>query len=186
MNNEIMKQESTTLSNENVRVISAMVQEMMRPILESVGELLKHNTEAMEQIAASQKLTSDRIEALEKQVRLNTPMSSQQVKYLNDAIRDKARELLDKKDLANDKKAVTKLSGMIRKEVLSRYGVGGLRDIPKHEYSVAMNQIGMWNNVLAMKDIVREARERAEQNRDRNGPRAHLDGQKAHEQVDHQ
>lgn len=164
MSNEIVKQESTSLSNENVQLISAMVQEMMRPVMESIGQLLKHNTDAMEQIAASQKLTSDRIEALEKQVRLNTPMSAQQVKYLNDAIREKARDLLDKKDLSCDKKAVTKLSGLIRKDVLSRYGVGGLRDIPKHEYNVAMGQIGMWSNVLAVKDVVRDAQKRAEEN----------------------
>ena len=65
-----------------------------------------------------------------------------------------------------DKKAITKLGGLIRKSVLSRYGISSVREIPKHEYSVALSQIEIWSDVLAVRDVVRDARERAEQTRE--------------------
>ena len=86
-------------------------------------------------------------------------MTPQQVKFLNDAIRARARELLDKRGV-DDRKAVTKLSTAARKALLSRYGVAALHDIPKHEYSVAMNHVSTWNDMLAVRDIVKEVRER--------------------------
>lgn len=159
---DMIKRENAALSQENMEVVAAVVREMMTPIMQSIGQMLEHNTQAMDQIAAAQQITNDRIEALEKQVRLNTPMSGKQVQYINDAIKSRARELLDKRQCAEDKKAITKLGNAIRKSVLARHGVGSLREVPKHEYTVAMNQIGMWNDLLVIKDVVREARERAE------------------------
>lgn len=101
------------------------------------------------------------MEALEKQVRLQTPVTDRQAKYLADAARDKARELLDKRKM-NDRKAITKLAGCIKKSVLARYGIGSLRETPRCEYNVAMNMIETWNVALTVFDIVREARERSE------------------------
>ena len=85
--------------------------------------------------------------------------------YLNDAIRQRARLLLDKKGI-EDKKAITKLGNMIRKSVLSRHGIGNIREIPKHEYSVDMSYIGTWNDVLAVHDVVKDAKIRAEKEGD--------------------
>ena len=85
-------------------------------------------------------------------------VTGKQVSYLNDAIRAKARELLDKRGVDNAK-AITKLGNQIRKAVLSRYGIGCLREIPKHEYNVAMQQIGMWSDVLTVRDVVKWAEE---------------------------
>lgn len=142
-------------------MIADVIRGMMEPVMNSIAKLLKNNTEAMEQIAASQQAMSNRITDLEKQMRLQTPMTSKQVQYLNDAIRDRARELLDKRGYADDKKAVTKLGNAIRKSVLSRYGVGSLRDIPRHEYQVALNQIGMWNVIITIRDVEKEAHKRS-------------------------
>lgn len=146
------------------QAISVVVTEIMRPVMESIGKLLKNNTEAMEQIAASQDVIRNRMEALEKQVRLNTPVTDKQARYLVVKARDKARELLEKKEsgLSEDKKAVTKLAGLIKKDVMMRNGVGSLREIPRCEYSVTMSQIEIWNNALALFDIVKEARKRKE------------------------
>lgn len=141
--------------------VAAAVTEIMRPILESIGTLLKNNTEAMEQIATSQDVIRNRMEALEKQVRLQTPVTDRQAKYLADKARDRARSLLDKKGI-DERKAVTKLAGIIKKDVIARYGVGSLREIPRCEYNVAMGQMETWMNGLAVLDIAREARKRAE------------------------
>ena len=141
--------------------IGSIIAEIVRPVMEAMGKVLENNTNAMEEVAAALAVQNDRLAALEKQIRLQTPVTGKQVGYLNDAIRQRSRELLDKRDI-DDKKAVTKLGNAIRKSVLARYGIDSLRETPKHEYPVAMQQIGMWSDALTVRDIVKEARERAE------------------------
>lgn len=147
------------ITQEQAQMIPAIIQQMMGPLVETMVTMLKNNTEALNQLAATQQIQADRLEALEKQIRLNTLVTPQQVKYINDAIRTRARELLDKRGV-DDKKAVTRLGNAVRKALLSRYGVGALHDIPKHEYGVAQNYIATWNDMLAVRDIVKEFRER--------------------------
>ena len=144
------------------QAIGLYITEIMRPLMETVSKLLENNTSALEQLSAAQTVQNDRLEALEKQIRLQTPVSGKQVSYMNDAIRERARNQLEKYGYSDDKKTVTKLCNVIRRAVLSRYGVSCLREIPKHEYTVAMSQIGMWSNALAVRDIVKEAKAREE------------------------
>lgn len=141
--------------------IGEIIAELMRPVIQTMSKMLENNTVALEQLSAAQSIQNDRLGALEKQIRLQTPISGKQVSYLNDAIRARARELLDKRDV-DDRKATVRLGNAIRKAVLSRYGVSGLREIPKHEYNVALQQIGMWSDALTVRDVVKEARSRAE------------------------
>ena len=154
------------------QTLGAYITQIMKPVMETVSKLLENNTAALEQLSAAQSIQNDRLEALEKQIRLQTPVTAKQVTYINEAIRDKARELLDKYERADDAKAVKKLGNAIRKAVLSRYGVSCLHEIPRHEYYVAIGQIGMWSNALTVRDIVREAKERERE--DQQNPR--LDG----------
>ena len=142
--------------------LGQMLTTMMQPILNAMGTMIKNNTEAIDRMAAGMTMMSDRMEALEKQVRLNTPIDSRQERYLQSAMKDRARELLDKRGLADDKKAVKKLTAAIRKSVLARYGIGTVREIPKHEYNVAMGQISSWMDMLLIRDIAKEAREHAQ------------------------
>ena len=160
--NELTKPEGTALSPETAEIVAVVVRDMMAPLMESIGKMLQHNTEAMEQIAAAQQLTSQRIADLEKRVRLQTPVSETQEKYIKDAIRARARELLDAKGYADDRKAVTKLSGAIRKKVLERYGKGSLREVPAYDYETVLKQISIWNDLLAVRDVTKEAKNRAE------------------------
>lgn len=150
------------LSPETARMVSAVVREIVTPILQSIGVMLEHNTQAMEQIAAAQQATSERIAALEKRVRLQTPMSKSQEGCINAAIRARARELLEGRGFSDDKKAVTKLCGIIRKSVLVRYGVSSLREAPAYDYETALKQVSMWKDLMAIRDVEKEARARAE------------------------
>lgn len=159
--NDLSVNENAALTPETAEIVAAVVRSMMAPLMESIGEMLKHNAEAMEQIAAAQQLTSQRMADLEKRVRLQTPMSRTQEKYVQEAVRARARELLDGKGYAEDRKAVNKLAGAIRRNVLSRYGVASLREVPAYEYEVALKQVTMWNDLLAIRDVVKEARRRA-------------------------
>ena len=141
--------------------LGQIITEMMRPVMQTIGKMLENNTAALEQLSAAQSVQNDRLEALEKQIRLQTKVDGKQVSYLNDAIRHKAREMLDKRGI-DDSKATVKLGNAIRKAVLKRYGISTLRDVPKHEYNVALNQIDMWSDLLTVRDVAKEARNRAE------------------------
>lgn len=138
--------------------MTAAIHEVIMPVMASLSEMMKNNTEALQYLAAQQKVQTDRMEALEKQIRLNTLVTPTQSRYLNDAIRKRSREILSKKGIEGDKKAITRLSASIRKSVLSRYGIASMHEIPKHEYPIALQQIGMWNDALTVRDVVKEAR----------------------------
>ncbi|MBR3740595.1 MAG: ORF6C domain-containing protein [Clostridia bacterium] len=142
--------------------IATTIQAMMAPVMRNIGEILERNNQAMERIAATQQMMSQRISDLEKQVRLKTPLSRAQERYINDTIRARARELLEAKGFAEDKKAVSKLGGHIRKSVLARYGVDSLREAPAYDYETALDQVKCWYDPLVIRDVVKEAREREE------------------------
>ena len=150
--------------------LGQIVAEIISPVMKTIGKLLENNTAALEQLSSAQSVQTDRLEALEKQIRLQTLVTSKQVYYLNDAIRMRARELLDKRSVS-DNKAITKLGNLIRKSVLARYGVSSLRDVPKHEYNVALSQIGMWNDILSVRTVAAQFRNNAEMEADTHNAR---------------
>lgn len=150
--------------------LGQIVAEIISPVMKTIGKLLENNKAALEQLSSAQSVQNDRLEALEKQIRLQTLVTSKQVYYLNDAIRMRARELLDKRSVG-DKKAITKLGNLIRKSVLARYGVSSLRDVPKHEYNVALSQIGMWNDILSVRTVAAQFRNNAEMEADTHNAR---------------
>ena len=149
--------QSYTLTQEQAQTLPALIEQMIAPLMETMAKMIAHNTEALNQVARTQQVQADRMEALEKQIRLNTPVTPQQAKYLGEEIKNRARELLAKYDV-EDAKAVRKLGSAIRKAVLTRYVIGSLAELPKCEYTVAMSQIQMWNEMLRVRDCVREAR----------------------------
>jgi len=159
---EITPIEHPPVTPEHIQIVSTIVQEMMAPVMENLGLILERNNQAMERIAATQQMMSTRISDLEKQVRLKTPMSRAQERCINDAIRGRARELLDGKGYADDPKAMRKLTGLIRKNVLTRYGVDSLREAPAYDYETALEQVKLWNDLPALRDVVKEARKREE------------------------
>ena len=97
MSNELEQSAQTQLTVEKQNqpitygALNSIITEILRPVLEPIGEMLKNSTAALEQLSAAQSIQNDRLEALEKQIRLQTPVNSKQVKYLNDAIRARAR-----------------------------------------------------------------------------------------------
>ena len=152
----------STLTPEQTSVIPAIVQQMMGPLVEAMAKLLENNTAALQQLSAAQQVQNDRLEALERQIRLNTPVTRQQVRYLSAAMKEHTLELLDKSSVS-DPKAVRKLAEIIKKDVLADYGITTLEEIPKHEYNVAMHNIKTWNNMRIVREVVKEARKREEE-----------------------
>lgn len=167
------------VDGDDLEIVTSIMQQMMGPIMKSIGEILERNNQAMERIAATQQMMSTRISDLEKQVRLKTPMSRAQESYINTAIREKARELLEERGCQGDKKAVTKLGGMIRRSILSRYGVTSLREAPAYDYETALEQVKYWDDVRAVVALATEAKERAEKDMAAPQPGAGADGAQA-------
>ncbi len=139
------------------------------PIVQQIGAAMekiltdnRQKTEQIEKMAADYHLMSQRMTELEKQVRLQKPLSKSQENYINAAIRRRARELLEEKGITEDRKAATALSGVIRKAILSRYGVGSLREAPAYDYETALEEAQSWMDYVELKKIIREARARAE------------------------
>ena len=138
--------------------ISQVIQSIVIPVMEPLCKLVQQNTEALERITATLNLQGKQIEALEKQVRMNTPVSSVQARHLNSSIRDKAKEVLDRYG-RNDKKSIDAVSRSIRKDILIRAGIANVRELPRCEYDVAIRQVQMWNNAVVIREIMRKAAE---------------------------
>lgn len=163
LSNELTQKPDIALGAGEIQVISTVVQQIVGPVMANIGEILERNSQAMERIAATQQMMSARISDLEKQVRLKTPLSRSQEKCINDAIKARAREVLDAKGLADDRRAVTRIGGFIRKSVLARYGVDSLREAPAYDYETALAQVKGWMDLLVIRDVAKEAKKRAEQ-----------------------
>lgn len=141
--------------------IAAAAANLVRPLLESLTQMLSGNAAALGQIVEALAAQNERTEALERLIKRRLPVSPAQVRYMNEAIRNRTHDLLDGKD-GLDKRAYTKLGNIIRRDVLVRCGAASLRELPEHEYSVSMEQIKMWSDALVIRDVMREARDRVE------------------------
>lgn len=149
------------MADEKRAAIATAAAEMVRPLMEAVSKLLSGNAEALQQITEALNMQNERMAALERTVKKRMPVTSVQARYINDAIKKRTHALLDdKQDI--DTKAYAKLGRIIRRDVLVRCGVASLREMPEHEYSASMDQIAMWSNILVIRDVVWEARERVE------------------------
>lgn len=155
-----MADELIPREDDSGEALGAMLKNILSPVMETIAQLLKNNTEAVQALAAQQKIQSDRLGEIEKQIRLNTLVTPAQQKYIGAEIKKRSRELLAKKELEDDTKAVNAVSKAIRTAVLSRIGVAAVHDIPKYEYPVVMQQIDTWNDFLVISDAAKAARKR--------------------------
>jgi len=187
-NNELARREdgASAMTVEQMQYVSTMMQQMLAPVMENIGKILERNNQAMERIAATQQMMSTRMSDLEKQVRLKTPLSRAQETYINNAIRARARELLESRGFDEDKKAVTKLGGAIRRSILERYGVNSLREAPAYDYETALDQVKFWNNPSVIREVAKEAQARADMAMETAEQPAGVDGDAEVSGTDHQ
>lgn len=187
-NNELARREdgASAMTVEQMQYVSTMMQQMLAPVMENIGKILERNNQAMERIAATQQMMSTRMSDLEKQVRLKTPLSRAQETYINNAIRARARELLESRGFDEDKKAVTKLGSAIRRSILERYGVNSLREAPAYDYETALDQVKFWNNPSVIREVAKEAQARADMAVETAEQPAGVDGDAEVSGADHQ
>lgn len=153
-------EQQVSIPPEIASTIGTIIDQMMTPILRGMMTMIQQNTKAMQAIAEQQAAQSRKMDELEKEIRWAVPVTPTQTKYINDAIRQRSRELLDQFKV-NDAQAVAKLARIIRKAVMSRYGVNSVREIPKCEYPVAIKAAQSWADVFQIRTVANESRKEA-------------------------
>lgn len=157
------KQDNKTImpKPEEANQLANMLQTILTPIIHTMGSMMEQLNETMTRVATAQQLQSERMAELEKQIRLNTPVTPAQVRHLNEAIKNRAKEILENRKI-EDAAALRRLGNAIRKSVLARYGIAAMHEIPRHEYSVALSHISVWFGTSQIMEICKEARMRHE------------------------
>lgn len=107
-------------------------------------------SQALQSMASMMRAISERMTALEQQVRLLTKVTPMQANEINAAIRARAAELCEIHRAPGCEKAV---AAAIRREVRLMQGVQSVRELPRCEYAVALQQARIWDDYKAMKAI---------------------------------
>lgn len=84
------------------------------------------------------------------QVKLLTKVTPAQASAINEAIRQRAAELCENYRAQGCEKAA---ANAIRRAVRLTTGTNSVRDLPRCEYSVAMEQVSMWDDRKVMKAL---------------------------------
>lgn len=94
--------------------------------------------------------TNERMASLEREVKLLTKVTPAQASAINEAIRQRAAELCENYRAQGCEKAA---ANAIRRAVRLTTGTNSVRDLPRCEYSVAMEQVSMWDDRKVMKAL---------------------------------
>ena len=94
--------------------------------------------------------TNERMGMLEQQVRLLTKVTPAQASAISTAIRDRAKELCATYRATGCEKAT---GNAIRRELRLTMGVQNVREVPRCEYSVALQTVKLWDDYNTMTAI---------------------------------
>jgi len=131
------------------------------------GAMIGHEAEqaivrmgqALSGLADMMRSTNERMGALEQQVRLLTKVTPMQAGEINGAVRARAADLCSAHKMAGKEQAV---AAAIRRVLRLSYGVQSVRDLPRCEYQVALQQAQIWDDYKAMKKIRGREAQRAD------------------------
>lgn len=106
--------------------------------------------QAMSSMAGTMRRMMEEMNGLRREVRLLTKVTPAQANAINTAIRERAIALCCDYRVQGCEKAV---GNAIRRAVKLTTGISNVRELPRCEFSVAMQQIGMWDDYKVMKAI---------------------------------
>ena len=118
---------------------------------------LKHMAEMMANMAAMLKATTESMEQLRRQVRLLEKVTPAQATSINRAIRDRATEICTIYMVLGDQSEKL-AAAAIRKAVKLQFGAGSVKEVPRCDYEIALEQVRTWDDYKAMKAIREKAR----------------------------
>ena len=117
---------------------------------EDFRQLAQQMAGAMSTMADMLRATNESMEQLRRQVRLLEKVTPAQCSAINAAIRERAATLCVDYRLPGQEKAV---AAAIRKAIKLQFGAATVRELPRCDYDVAQEQVGMWEDYKAIKAI---------------------------------
>lgn len=105
-------------------------------LMQAMADALRANQQIMAELA--------------KEVHQLTKVTPAQVKALNAAIKDRAAEVCEASRAVGGEKAC---AAAIRKHVKLTMGVSGMRELPRADWSTAMEAVNGWNDFRTMRKI---------------------------------
>lgn len=115
----------------------------MQAALGQMGEIMRGMADML-------RATNERMASLEREVRLLTKVTPAQANAINEAIRQRAAELCESYHAQGCEKAT---ANAIRRAVRLTTGTNSVRELPRCEYGVAMEQVRMWDDRKTMKAL---------------------------------
>lgn len=126
--------------------------------IRELAELVEQDHATVTECAKMMRIIAERMEAMEREFRYLKPVSTMQARELNRRIRERAHELLEKKNVC-DRASVNSVCRIIRKAIQLRWGVKSIQDVPRFDYETAESMILMWDDTPAVRKIIKKARE---------------------------
>lgn len=115
-----------------------------------VSQAITQMAQIMQGMANMVRATNERMGMLEQQVRLLTKVTPAQASAISAAIRDRAKELCAAYRATGCEKAT---GNAIRRELRLTMGAQNVREVPRCEYSVALQTVKLWDDYKTMKAI---------------------------------
>lgn len=115
-----------------------------------VAQAFAQMAQAMQGMADMLRATNERLASVENEVRLLTKVTPAQATAINAAVRDRAAALCADYRATGREQLV---ANAIRKAMKLTLGVNAVRELPRCQYSVAMELVDMWDDYKAMKAI---------------------------------
>ena len=122
-------------------------------LMSALGEM----GDLMRAMAESVRLTNLRMQKLERQIELMTPLTGAQDKALGEAIRKRADALCEQYRLRPARAGA--VATAIRRELKRQSGVRSTRELPRIEYQVLLERVALWDDYDVMREIRRADRE---------------------------
>lgn len=137
----LMKQDGPNmpmLTGEQVLTVLGNLEGLMRMMTQTVAEMNK------------------RIDRLDRQVQQMTPITGAQERALGEKIKQRADELCVLHKLPEGSR--TAIANAIRKDIKTTGGVRSIRELPRVDYTVYIDQIALWDDFAVMRAIRKKAK----------------------------
>lgn len=111
--------------------------------------------QTMQSFGDMMRLTSDRMSAMERELKLLTPVTGVQKGAIHTAVHERAAELCESYHATGHEKAVC---AAIRRELRLQFGINNISSLARCEYQVAMQSVALWDDYKIMKGIKAKAK----------------------------
>lgn len=123
---------------------------------EQVLTMMGHYESLMREVIQMMAAMNDRIDRLDKQMQQITPITGAQERAIGERIKQRAEELCGLYKLPEECR--TAIANAIRKDIKNTGGVRAIRELPRVDYVVYIDQISLWDDYAVMREMRRKSR----------------------------